>query len=178
MRAPSLPVGARGRFTTHQATNTSQGVPPGRKRAAAPGPGPLRPSAGCSSLSIWGAVGVAVGGWSKRTRMAPKPRYKPKTCAALSVYAHWAQTNAACGSSVAVLPHSACDQARRVGEARPPIRAGTCTHAEKHRTDSRTSAQRHHYHNVHDISQAHAGYHGNQGCGGRTKGVKNEMNLP
>ena len=178
VRAPSLLVGARGRFTTHQATNTSQGAPPDRKWEAALGPGPLRPSAGCSLLGILGAVGVAVGGWSERTRMAPKPRNKPKTRAAPSVYANWAQKNAARGCSVAVLPQSACDQARRVGELRPPIRAGTCTHAEKHRTDSRTSAQRHHYHHVHDISQAHAGYHGNQGCGGRTKGVKNEMNLP
>ena len=108
--------------------------------------------------------------------MPPKPRYKPKTRAALSLYANWVQTNAARGCSVAVLLHSACDQARRVGEVRPPIRAGTCTNAEKHRTDSRTSAQLHYYHYAHDKSQAHAGYHGNPGCGGRTKGVKNEKN--
>ena len=79
---------------------------------------------------------------------------------------------------MAVLPHSACDQARRVGEVRPPIRAGTCTDAEKHRTDSRTSAQRHNNHHVHDISQAHAGYRGNPGYVGRTQWVKNEQNLP
>ena len=42
-------------------------------------------------MGILGAVGVAVGGWSERTRMGPKPRNKPKTRAALSVYANWAQ---------------------------------------------------------------------------------------
>ena len=57
MRAPSLLVGALGRFDTHQATNTSQGAPLGGKRATAPGLARVEGRCGVSPIGYLGRGG-------------------------------------------------------------------------------------------------------------------------